>query len=314
MPSHVRLFFLPLLLLFALCCTPLAAQNGAGQSRTVDSLRSNRDTLEQSRDTGRTAPTQRTRRSDSLMRVQDSLLLAANTTLARDSMSMESYQQIAAIYKERRQYRSALTIAERMVAVNPYSALANYIYGDILLDNELPDRAIPVLQRALMMEPRFVRARTTLADAYAMRRLFDTALAHLDTAIRTNPRYAQSYLQRAELLSELGRDSAAMEDYQSAGELAPEDTTIWLQLVRLQVKTYRHAEALPVIHYLLSRDTTAEVLLLLADAAEHTGETAEAITAYERFILLFPRHRRALEAERILLRLRGTVYQGGRQE
>lgn len=300
MPSRVQLLSLLLLLCV---CAPLAAQDGA------DSLRTGRDTSAQG-----TTKTPRTRRNDSLMRAQDSILLAANTRLASDSLSMESYLQIAAIYKERKQYRSELAIAERMVAVNPYSATANFIYGDALLDNESPYQAIPPLQRTLQMEPGFVRARTTMADAYAMRRSFDTALAHLDTAIRTNPRYAQAFLQRAELLAELGRDSAAMEDYQAAGELAPEDTTVWLHLVRIQVKTYRHAEALPVLEYLLSRDTTAEILYTFADAAEHAGETAQAVTAYERFMLRFPRDRRALEAERALLRLRGTVYKGGQNE
>jgi|GEM_PF-2094732 len=237
--------------------------------------------------------------ADSLRQAQDSIIAAANRAIAGDSTLVDEYAKIIAIHKSRKHYEKTLDIATRMQMRNPGSALANFAQGDAELDNGIPDRAIAPLWRALTIDPTFVRARVTLAEAYTMLKSYDTALAHLDTALGYNPRYAQAHVQRATLLTQMGRDSEAVESYRSASELLPDTFGPWLKLGRALVKVGIYDEAIEALTYAMSlNNASADALYLLAEAHEKAGHAAEAASSYERFMLRFPTDRRALDAER----------------
>ena len=244
--------------------------------------------------------------ADSLRQAQDSIITVANAAIAHDSTLVDEYAKIIAIHKSRKHYETELTVAGLMQGRNPGSALANFIYGDAQLDNGAPEKAIEPLQHALTIEPIFVRARATLAEAYTMMKSYDSALAQLDTALRSNPRYAQAHVQRAALLTQLGRDSEAVESYRAASELLPDTFGPWLKLGRALIKIGNYDEAIDALTYAMSLNSaSADALYLFAEANEKGGHTAEATHAYEQFMLHFPTDRRALDAERAARALGG---------
>lgn len=237
---------------------------------------------------------------------QDSILTAAYLALARDSTLLDEYQKIASIYKARKNYSEELRIGEKMIALNPYNPLANFVHGDALLDNSQPEKSIPSFQRVLLIEPRFVKARTALADAYTMMRSFDTAMLHLDTALMFNPRFAQAYLQRAAVLTELGRENEAVESYHAASELLPESFPVWMKYSRALVRSAQLEEAIATLKYTLSLNSeSADALYLYAETNSRAGEPEEAARAYRDFMIRFPTDRRALEAERLARQING---------
>lgn len=241
-------------------------------------------------------------------RAQDSTIAAAFLAIARDSNQVSEYQKIIGIYKSRKQPEQELKIAEKMLASNPGSAAAYFTSGDVQLDNSEPEQAIEMLQKALKIDPNFVRAHTVLAEAYLMMNSTDTlqarldtatALAHLDTALNLNPRYAQAYLQRAALLTRLGRHSAAVEDFQVLSELLPDDLSIWLKLSRALSRAGMLEESADALKYAVSLDPKSpDALYRLAEASVDAGRYDEGMHAYEKFMLQFPTDPRALEAER----------------
>ena len=237
--------------------------------------------------------------ADSLRHAQDSIVAAANTALMVDSSLIDEYQKIIGIFKSRKNYDLELTIAARMLAANPASALAYFAYGDAQLDNGAPELAIEPLGKALIVEPAFVRARVTLAEAFMMKQSYDTALMHLDTAVSSNPRYAQAHLQRASVLTHLARENDAIASLRAAAELLPESFPHWMKLARALFQNGKYEEALDALKYALTlNDNSPDALYLYAETNEQMGNTEEAVRAFEDFMLRFPTDRRALDAER----------------
>lgn len=273
-PGALSLLFLFLL---AGAPSPVAAQNGAPRNA-----------------------------ADSLRRTQDSILATANKAIRGDSTLLDEYQKIIGVLKARRHYDAELTLAEKMIAANPGSALAYFTYGDAQLDNALPDRAIGTLMKALVVEPRFVRARVTLAEAYMMMKSYDTALAELDTAIAHNPRYAQAHVQRAAVLAQLGRETEAIENYRAVSELLPDSYAHWLKLGRLLLDAGQPEEAIEALEYAsVLNPESSDAHYFHAEALARSGRREEAIQAYNAFWMRFPRDRRALDAERAARELSG---------
>ncbi|HVZ38490.1 MAG TPA: tetratricopeptide repeat protein [Candidatus Kapabacteria bacterium] len=244
--------------------------------------------------------------SDSLRHAQDSIVTEAWRALELDSTKVDEYEKIIAIYKSRKRYAEELQLANTMLAAVPAAASSYLAVGDAQLDNGAPELAIAPLMKALIIEPAFVRVRTTLAEAYTMMRQFDSALFQLDTAIRLNPRFAQAHAQRATLLTQLGRDSLAVESYRTTAELLPDSFTPWLKLARALEHVEHNTEALETAEYAMSlnRDSP-DALYLVGELNQKLGHREAAASAFENFMLRFPTERRALEAERIARELRG---------
>lgn len=66
-------------------------------------------------------------------------------------------------------------------------AEAFQVLGTLLLNRQQTDAAIPVLERAVSMNPADLRARYNLAGAYALRQRFDEARLQAEEIIRQNP-------------------------------------------------------------------------------------------------------------------------------
>lgn len=244
--------------------------------------------------------------ADSLRRAQDSVINAAWQQIELDSTKVDEYQKIITIYKSRKRHSEQLQAAMLMAAANPTSAVSLFALGDAHLDNGAPDLALDPLSRALAIERSFVRARVTLAEAYTMLRQIDSAVMHLDTAVQLNPRYAQAHTQRAALLAQLGRDSAAIESYRAAAELLPDSFGPWMRLCSALVKVHSYEEALEVVQYVTTLNADSpDALYLYAEINMKLARNEEAAHAFESFMLRYPTERRALEAERIMRELRG---------
>jgi tetratricopeptide (TPR) repeat protein len=240
------------------------------------------------------------------MRMQDSILTTSSAAIAHDSGAVDEYQKIASVYKARKRFEEELKIAQAMVAANPGSALAYYSLADAQLDNGAPDLAIEPLNKALIIEPTFVKVRTMMAEAYSMLKAYDSALQQLDTAITDNPRYAQAHIQKAALLSQLNRDSEAVESYRAAAELLPDSFAPWMKLARGLFKAGRYEDALDALQYATTLNAeSSDALYLYAETCERLGRTQDAIKSYESFMLRFPTDRRALDAERAARELEG---------
>jgi len=90
--------------------------------------------------------------------------------------------------------RHALQEAMRGAADFPLHAGLNFEAGELMLrSNGDPEAAATYLERALQADPRLIRARTDLADAYAQLERFDDAIRELNRIIGTDDDGALHY-------------------------------------------------------------------------------------------------------------------------
>lgn len=240
--------------------------------------------------------------------VEDSTIAAAWGAIATDRTLVAEYQKIIAIYKTRKLPEQEYEVATKMMTANAGSPIAWFTYADVMLDNSEPDTAIFWLQRALIVDPSFVRAHTLLAEAWGMMDSTGRAIAHLDTAIALNPRFAQSYLQRANLFSKLKRYNEAAQDLQSLVELIPENVGNWMRLGATLANAGNHLDAAETFRTIMAmHPAMPDPLFRFAEESVAAGNSEEGMRAYEKFMLTFPTDSRALEAER-----RARAMGGGR--
>jgi predicted Zn-dependent protease len=80
-------------------------------------------------------------------------------------------------------YRSAIPLAQKLLAHSPDSADLNFIIGDSLWQTQQPDKAIPYLETALRTEPKMLQAHAALGMALALLDRSSEAIPHLQEAL-----------------------------------------------------------------------------------------------------------------------------------
>ena len=235
---------------------------------------------------------------DSSYTAEDSTIVKLHQALQADSSLLDTWRSLLDIMKRRGEFERELELSVLMAAANPTEARALYAMGDAQLDNGMVVEGIASLRKAIALEPRYVRALTTIAEAYDMAFIHDTALVFLDSAVRCNPRNAQGHFQRAELLIRMGRRIEAIESYRAWANLQPFVAEPWVKLGEAQCIVGDYTDAISTLEYALSlKEDSPSALFQMAVAKQGIGETVEAMTAFRDFFFRFPKHERAMEAE-----------------
>ncbi len=107
--------------------------------------------------------------------------------------------------------RNAILKARDQAVAQPKSAQASGNLGMVLEAHTLYQAAVPVYQRAVLLDPKDFAWRYYLALCLEKTGQLDEALASVSEGLRIRPDYAPAILKRAELLLKLGRfpESAA---------------------------------------------------------------------------------------------------------
>lgn len=80
-------------------------------------------------------------------------------------------------------FEQALPMLKELLAEQPASAEANYLYGNALLLSEEPGKAILYLEQALKSDPEFPSARGALGSAHLQLGSFEEAIPHLQAVL-----------------------------------------------------------------------------------------------------------------------------------
>jgi tetratricopeptide (TPR) repeat protein len=121
------------------------------------------------------------------------------------------------------------------------------------------------------------------------------ALAWLEKWLKFQPDNVRALLWRGETLILLGKNQEALEAYQEAIALAPEEDEIRLKLAELYLVLHQVEDAQVHFQELLKhRPDQPEALLGLARCHAEKGNTTEAATLLDRLLALEPNHASAL--------------------
>jgi TolB-like protein/Tfp pilus assembly protein PilF len=121
-------------------------------------------------------------------------LPAINTAMRLDERSAEAHTSMGAIRAKTFNYGAAATAFEQAIQLDPNYATAYHWYGDILVTFlGRPQEAIPLLQRALELDPLSPVINITLGQAFDGLGRFDDAMAQYLKTIEIEPSYASPY-------------------------------------------------------------------------------------------------------------------------
>jgi tetratricopeptide (TPR) repeat protein len=80
-------------------------------------------------------------------------------------------------------FEAAKPAFEKLLAANPNSAELNYELGDLLLERQQSEKALPLLEKAVRLKPGLLPAQASLARALVECGHYDTALGHFQAAL-----------------------------------------------------------------------------------------------------------------------------------
>jgi tetratricopeptide (TPR) repeat protein len=123
----------------------------------------------------------------------------------------------------RRAFEQAAEEAAAAVRLDPSLAPAHNNLGRALSAMGRPEAAVEAFGQALRLQPRELTYGLNLANALDAAGRSDEALARLDATRRVHPASTSVYLIRAELLQKLQRYPEALDCYETAIDLAPDD-------------------------------------------------------------------------------------------
>jgi adenylate cyclase len=134
----------------------------------------------------------------------------AQKALAMDDSLWAAHGILSGFYTLKREYEKSIAEGERAVALDPGGAEANLIYGASLDFGGRPEEAIPVLQKALRLDP--LGAPNTflhLGNAYRMTGRFEEAVSEYKKVLQRSPDHLLAHLCLAGTYSNMAREQEA---------------------------------------------------------------------------------------------------------
>lgn len=165
-----------------------------------------------------------------------------------------------------RQYAAANDSYKKAAALDP--KLAEAWYGQGVTDRSVAEELLSHGSR---------NGHGTNANRQRVQALLADALKSLTRALDLEPNSVRAHLVMAEALSDAGKATEAVAEYQTALRLDPRLLGAYLGLASLYWKQREFDEALPLLQQVLQRSPRdPEANGMMADIAEHAGKNAEA--------------------------------------
>jgi len=134
----------------------------------------------------------------------------AQKALAIDSKSSEGHTVLCALYSIKREYDKAIAEGEMAVALNPSDAGALGLYAESLAVSGNPERAIPLIQKALRLNPFAAAGQYNIfGNALQFSGRFEEAVAAYKKAIQRAPDFLWGHLMLTANYGRMGREKEA---------------------------------------------------------------------------------------------------------
>ena len=146
----------------------------------------------------------------------------AQKGLAMEDSLWSGHGLLSLLYALKREYEKSIAEGERTVALDPGNASANVMYGMSLYYGGRPEEAIPVLQKAIRLNPlgetgNFLH----LGHAYRVKGRFEEAVSEYKKALQRAPNNFFAHLSLAATYSMMGREQEARAEAAEVLKLNP---------------------------------------------------------------------------------------------
>jgi tetratricopeptide (TPR) repeat protein len=148
--------------------------------------------------------------------------------------------------------------------------------------------ALEQLDAAVRIDPRSAAAWTLRGEVLAKRNRAGEALSSFDRALGLDGRDATAIVAKADLLLKIGSPNEALECYEAAVEAFPEVAHIWINRARALEGAGREMDAIASIDKALKLTDAPPMWVLRGNILAKAGKHDEAKVSYERAVLIDP--------------------------
>jgi tetratricopeptide (TPR) repeat protein len=212
-----------------------------------------------------------------------------NAVLLQSPQHFDALHQLGTVYAQMGEPALAVPVLERAVKLNPANDVAVFVLGAVLSDCGRFADAIVQLDKAIALDPRFAEAHYSRGLSLNALERFVEALASYDKAIAANPRFALAHNNRGSVLSTLKRFEEAVASFDAALALDPRYEIALINRGRALKELERPGEAAESYRRAIalnpnSADAHHELGVVLGDLERHE----EALLSLDRAIELRP--------------------------
>ena len=188
----------------------------------------------------------------------------------------------------KQQYAAAQSQLEHLLHAAPDSFDVNELLGLVYVGEGEPDRANPLLAKAVQLRPSVAEARTALAtNLFALHRTQE-AEAQFRKAVELQPRSYDANHNLGEFYIQSGKLKEAIPCLRRAEQIDPAAYNNGYDLALALQEAGQYAEAGEVLHKLMQMHDQPELHSLLADVDEKAHRYLESAAEYERAARMDP--------------------------
>ena len=115
----------------------------------------------------------------------------------------------------------------------PSEAQTLALYGTLLLQTDRVDESILHLVKSIQLNPNIFIAHHNLGVCYSRSDVFPIALIYFNNSIKLNKAYYHTHREKGQVLAKLHRENEAIESYQEALKIYPDDDLAYINLCLL---------------------------------------------------------------------------------
>jgi protein O-GlcNAc transferase len=189
------------------------------------------------------------------------------------------------LYHEEQQFDLAVASFEQALLIAPDHIDFLVNLGLVLLKKNHPVNALPILQKAVALNPEDAGLHNTLGNALADLAQFDNAMASYRNALQISPDYADAHNNLGSTLEQLGRLDEAAASFRHALQINPESAEAVSNLGNILQKLGHFDDAVNCYRQALQLNPNyAEIHFNLGNLLKKIGRIDDAISSYRRVL------------------------------
>ncbi len=221
-----------------------------------------------------------------------------------------AHSMLGDIYRNRGDYRDALTHYQRLAQLDPYVSSNHYNLGFTQQMLRMLEDALESYHRAVAIEPSDLNANMNLGTVYLALGRLDQAVNFLEKATRLNPKSAAAWMNLGVALDSRGSLVLAEATYRKALELDGSGVATMINLGSNLVAQGKASEAITVLEETLKRADAPNVRKRYGDALVVAKRYDEAAAQYDKALAANPGYWPALNGK---AEMRAKQYDEGLQ-
>ncbi len=146
----------------------------------------------------------------------------------------ELYAARAELFYENQGFDEAIRDLQQALAMDSTNILYLHLLADVYLDYYQSRQALQTMEKAAALYPDRISTLLKLSEFQLILRQYEASLKTIDRVLQIDPRNGEAYFMFGMNFKETGDTARAINSFQEAVEINPDNTDAWINLGQLQ--------------------------------------------------------------------------------